>query len=260
MPRLSPRAELERLLVDDVPHADLTTEAPGIGSAAGAMEFDARDSMVLAFAEDAAAIIEICGCSAELLASSGTAVRPGIPILKACGSAAGLLQGWKVAQLHGNPRDRRRRHRCIPSDRHCLHAEELTGHEAVRRRNGQGGGGAVMHRVVCRRRCCIPEHRGFLGNEPLAITVERLGRGSPESNCCRGASTSSRRSLHRLTSSRLLNGCEAWDVVPSSRLLAVSIRPMLSRMCGQGPKCWSRPHHILAKPRDVEARLGLKVA
>jgi molybdenum transport protein len=98
MPRLSPRAELERLLVDDVPHADLTTEAPGIGSAAGAMEFDARDSMVLAFAEDAAAIIEICGCSAELLASSGTAVRPGIPILKACGSAAGLLQGWKVAR------------------------------------------------------------------------------------------------------------------------------------------------------------------
>jgi hypothetical protein len=52
----------------------------------------------------------------------------------------GLLQGWKVAQLHGSPRDRRRRHRCIPSDRHCLHAEELTGHEAVRRRNGQGGG------------------------------------------------------------------------------------------------------------------------
>jgi molybdenum transport protein len=75
MPTVATRTELERLLVDDVPYGDLTTEALGIGSAAGTMEFAARDSMVLALAEDAAAMIELCSCRAELQAPSGTVVE-----------------------------------------------------------------------------------------------------------------------------------------------------------------------------------------
>jgi molybdenum transport protein len=68
MPTVATRAELECLLADDVPYGDLTTEALGIGGAAGMMEFAARDSMVLALAEDAAAIIEMSGCSVDLSA------------------------------------------------------------------------------------------------------------------------------------------------------------------------------------------------
>ena len=59
MPIAASRAELERLLDDDVPHGDLTTEALGIGERPGVMRFVARDPMVLALAEDAAAIIEL---------------------------------------------------------------------------------------------------------------------------------------------------------------------------------------------------------
>src|ERR1019366_3799211 len=97
MPTVATRAELESLLADDVPYGDLTTEALGIGATAGTMEFAARDSMVLALAEDAAAMIELCSCRAELSASSGTVLGPGMPILRAHGSASGL-RSWKVAQ------------------------------------------------------------------------------------------------------------------------------------------------------------------
>src|SRR5437660_12899359 len=66
-------SELEQLLLDDVPHGDLTTEALGIGTAAAAMQFTARDRMVVALAEDAAALIELAGCEVDLPVRSGAA-------------------------------------------------------------------------------------------------------------------------------------------------------------------------------------------
>ena len=90
--------ELEALLRDDVPYGDLTTESLGIGAEPGLMQFAARDPMVVASAEDAAALIELTGCRVELLAASGTLLEKGAPILRAQGPAAALLRGWKVAQ------------------------------------------------------------------------------------------------------------------------------------------------------------------
>ena len=98
MPTIASRAELEALLADDVPYGDLTTDALGIGTVSGTMQFAARDAMVLALAEDAAAIIELSGCKVDLLASSGTALKQGAAILIAHGPAAALLRSWKVAQ------------------------------------------------------------------------------------------------------------------------------------------------------------------
>ena len=189
MPTVAARTELERLLVDDVPYGDLTTEALGIGGAAGTMEFAARDSMVLALAEDAAAMIKLCSCRAELLAPSGTVLRPGMPILKAYGSAAGLLKSWKVAQTlieiwSG----------VATAAREIVDAATAVSPEIVvscTRKNTPGtkrfavaavkAGGAVMHRLGLSETVLVfPEHRAFLGNEPLATTVERLRRGSPE--------------------------------------------------------------------------------
>ncbi|MET0221762.1 MAG: ModD protein, partial [Tardiphaga sp.] len=92
------RTELEALLEDDVPYGDLTTDALGIGAASGVMRFTARDALVLALAEDAAALIELAGCRVELLASSGAVLEPGAPILTAAGPATALLRSWKVAQ------------------------------------------------------------------------------------------------------------------------------------------------------------------
>ncbi len=92
------RAELEALLQDDVPYGDLTTEALGIGTAAGVMRFTARDRMTLALAEDAAALVELAGARVELFAASGAVLEKGAPILSASGPASALLRGWKVAQ------------------------------------------------------------------------------------------------------------------------------------------------------------------
>ena len=83
LPTVASRAALEELLTDDVPYGDLTTDALGIGAAPGTMQFTARDAMVLALAEDAAAIIELAGCRVELLAPSGTTLEEGSPILVA---------------------------------------------------------------------------------------------------------------------------------------------------------------------------------
>ena len=70
LPPAASRAELEQLLADDVPYGDLTTDALGIGAANGLMESKARDKMVLALAEDAAAIIELAGGRVDLHALS----------------------------------------------------------------------------------------------------------------------------------------------------------------------------------------------
>lgn len=92
------RDELEKLLADDVPHGDLTTEALGIGALHGEMVFTARDELVLAEAESAAALLEIAGCRVSPKARSGERLAPGSTILVAGGAAGALLRGWKVAQ------------------------------------------------------------------------------------------------------------------------------------------------------------------
>jgi len=180
--------ELERLLDDDVPHGDLTTEALGIGAQAGVMEFTARDPMVLALVEDAAAILGLCGCEVERMAMSGSRLAPGAPILTARGGASGLLRGWKVAQTlieiwSG----------VATATREIVDAARaVSPHIAVActRKNTPGtkrfavaavkSGGAVMHRLGLSETILVfAEHRGFL-DEPLAATVERLRRAAPE--------------------------------------------------------------------------------
>jgi molybdenum transport protein len=80
------RSELEKLLADDVPHGDLTTESLGLGAHEGEMAFSARDAMVLAEAESAASLLEIAGCRVALEAQSGEKLAAGAPILGARGS------------------------------------------------------------------------------------------------------------------------------------------------------------------------------
>lgn len=181
-------AELERLLDDDVPCGDLTTEVLGIGAASGVMQFNARDPMVLALAEDAAAIIRLCGCEVELSASSGSRLAAGAPILTARGSASGLLRSWKVAQtlieiwsgVATTARD------IVDAAR----AVSPTIAVACTRKNTPGtkrfavaavkAGGATMHRLGLSETVLVfGEHRGFL-DEPLATTVARLRATLPE--------------------------------------------------------------------------------
>ncbi|VTZ50712.1 putative pyrophosphorylase ModD [Methylocella tundrae] len=182
------RTELESLLADDAPHGDLTTDALGIGAALGEMRFAARDAMTLALAEDAAAIIELTGCRAELFASSGDALQAGAPILVARGPAAGILRSWKVAQTlieiwSGVATAAREMvdaaktaspHIAIACTRKNTPGAKRFAAAAVR------AGGAAMHRLSLSETVLVfPEHLAFL-EEPLAASLARLRRAAPE--------------------------------------------------------------------------------
>ncbi|WP_316213549.1 MULTISPECIES: ModD protein [unclassified Bradyrhizobium] len=183
------RAELEALLQDDVPYGDLTTEALGIGTAAGVMRFTARDRMTLALAEDAAALVELAGARVELFAASGAVLEKGAPILSASGPASALLRGWKVAQTlieiwSGVATEAQA---TVKAARSVAPGISV----ACTRKNVPGvkrfavaavrAGGAVMHRLGLSETVLLfPEHRAFLGEASLADIVERLRRAAPE--------------------------------------------------------------------------------
>jgi molybdenum transport protein len=183
------RAELEALLRDDVPHGDLTTMALGIGDEPAIMTFAARDAMIAALVEDAAALIEIAGGDVELLARSGAALQPGAPILVARGGAAALLRGWKVAQtlIEVWSGVATSAHEIVTAAR----AKNPDIAVACTRKNIPGtktfavaavrAGGATMHRLGLSETILVfPEHRAILGETTLADMALRLRRGAPE--------------------------------------------------------------------------------
>ncbi|WP_315768818.1 MULTISPECIES: ModD protein [unclassified Bradyrhizobium] len=188
-PTTATHHDLEALLRDDVPYGDLTTETLGIGAEPGLMHFAARGRMVLALAEDAAALIELTGCHVELFAGSGMVLEEGAPILRAEGAAAGLLRSWKVAQtlieiwsgvatgaaaIVGAARAARPGI-AVACTRKNVPGTKPFAVAAVK------AGGAVMHRLGLSETVLVfPEHRAFLGDAPLADVAERLRRSAPE--------------------------------------------------------------------------------
>ncbi len=237
-PTVGSRAELERLLEDDVPYGDLTTDALGIGAAAGMMQFTARDPMVLAMAEDAAAIIELAGCRVELLASSGAMLEQGSPILTAHGPASALLRSWKVAQTlieiwSGVATDARAivdaatavaPHIAVACTRKSIPGTKRFAVAAVR------AGGAVMHRLGLSETVLVfPEHRAFLGNEPFVGLVEKLRRAAPEKKLVVEVTT---------IEAAIVAAAVGFDVIQAEKLSPDQIAILVARMA-MGAK--SRP-------------------
>jgi len=184
-----PLAQLERLLFDDAPYGDLTTDLLGIGAQRGRMTFSARGPMVLALATEAAEILEMAGASVERLVEDGQALTPGQEFLRAEGQAGALLRGWKVAQtlveiwsgVATAAREIVAAARAVAPDI-CV---------ACTRKNTPGlknfsvaairAGGAEMHRLGLSETILVfPEHLAFVGGETLDSVTARLRRGAPE--------------------------------------------------------------------------------
>jgi molybdenum transport protein len=184
-----PRAELERLLFDDAPLGDLTTDMLGLGARPGLMRFSARNAMVAALTAEAAAILELAGATVELLTEDGQRLEPDAEILRASGPASALLRGWKVAQtlievwsgVATSARDIVQAARAVAPDV-CV---------ACTRKNTPGvkgfavaavkAGGAVMHRLGLSETILVfPEHRAFLPHDSLIDVAARLRRAAPE--------------------------------------------------------------------------------
>jgi molybdenum transport protein len=278
MSTIASRAELEQLLADDVPYGDLTTEALGIGGVPGTMRFTARDSMIAALVEDAAAIIELAGCRVELLVWSGAALAPEAPILVAQGPAAGLLRSWKVAQTlieiwSG----------VASSARAIVEAATAAAPNiavACTRKNTPGtkrfavaavrAGGAGMHRLGLSETVLVfPEHRAFLGDEPLGATVQRLRRAAPEKKLVIEVND---------VEAALLAAAAGFDVIQAEKFTPREIATLVEQIAGVAPRpaiavaggvnaenaaafaragadvlVTSAPY--LARPRDVQVRI-----
>jgi molybdenum transport protein len=181
--------ELHRILAEDVPFGDLTTDALEIAGASGVIHFYARDPMIVCGIEEAARLLQLCGAQARILSPSGADAPNGTPLLEAAGSAGALHRGWKVAQTMVEW--------CsgIATSAAAIVAAARQGHPdamvAGTRKNMPGNrrlavkafrsGGALMHRTGLSESLLVfAEHRLFLGQERPAETVTRLRRQCPE--------------------------------------------------------------------------------
>jgi len=250
MATVASRAELERLLDDDVPYGDLTTEALGITTIAGVMQFAARAPMVLALAEDAAGLIELSGCRVKLFAASGAVLEQGAPILEARGPAAALLRSWKVAQTlieiwSG-----------VASEARAIvdAARSVAPHipVACTRKNVPGtkrfavaavkAGGAVMHRLGLSETVLVfPEHRAFLGDQPLFQAVERLRRAAPEKKLVIEVNTAD---------AALAAAVAGFDVIQAEKFSPAEIAALVKRMASMA---YTRARPIVAAAGGVNA-------
>jgi molybdenum transport protein len=88
---------IERLIREDIPYFDLTTHILNIGSKKGKISFSARESTILAGAEEVVRIFNKLGLEQVSSAQSGSIVQPGEVFLTAAGSAEDLHKAWKVS-------------------------------------------------------------------------------------------------------------------------------------------------------------------
>lgn len=185
-----PLDEIDRLIAEDVPSGDLTTDALGFGAQPAYLAFRARGDMVVVGTEIAAQILTRCGAdSVNIAVASGTKVAAGTVLIRSSGPAAALHAAWKVAQttldtLSGvatatramadaaaavNPDVR------IATTRKAFPGTRRFAHFAVR-----AGGGIVHRHGLSETVLIFAEHLAFLPNETFADLAKRLRREAPE--------------------------------------------------------------------------------
>ncbi len=87
---------IDRLIKEDVPYIDLTTQLIGIEQEKGCIEYRVREDSVVACTEEASRILMKLGIEIIVLVPSGTVVKKGAVILSGKGNAGKLHMSWKV--------------------------------------------------------------------------------------------------------------------------------------------------------------------
>lgn len=168
--------DLTRLLGEDLPYGDLTTELLGIEERGGSLTFLSREESVASCAREAGRIFEICGARTEFYAKEGSLIQPGERFLRVSGSAGAIHRAWKSAQtiLEYAGAIATRTHRMVES----IQREGLTTPVMGTRKTFPGGrqiaakalkaGGGNSHRLGLSETVLVFEaHRVFL--EPGAL-------------------------------------------------------------------------------------------
>jgi molybdenum transport protein len=181
-------AELHRLIAEDCPYGDLTTQTLGIEALPARLTFKARAAMTIAGIEEAARMFALCEASASAKAKSGDRVEAGALLLAAEGRAGALHRAWKVAQTFVEIWSG------LATAARLLVDNAIAINPAVKvactRKNVPGtkamavkairAGGAIPHRLGLSETILIfAEHRLFLDDDWTAM-ADRLRREAPE--------------------------------------------------------------------------------
>ncbi len=182
-------AELERLLAEDVPYGDLTTEVLGIGAVPASIRFAARQRMVVAAIEDAAGLLELAGIEVNLLAASGDDVESGTVLLRGEGPAGSIHRGWKVAQtlteiwsgVATAARALVLAARSVRSDVAVVCTRKnVPGTKAFAAAAVKAGGASMRRLGLSETILVLPEHRVFGAKDDLAALLRDLRSKAPE--------------------------------------------------------------------------------
>jgi molybdenum transport protein len=182
-------AELLRLLREDVPYGDLTTEGLGIERQAGEATFSARSAMTVCGIEEAARLFELRGARVLAGSARGASVGAGTRLLLVEGPAGGLHQAWKTAQTLVELASG-----IASATAQIVAAVRGVGKQpavVATRKNFPGtralcalavrAGGATAHRLGLSETLLVfPEHRAFLAPTEVAASLQALRRSHPE--------------------------------------------------------------------------------
>lgn len=182
--------ELSRILQDDCPYSDPTTEGLGIAGTPARATLTARDDMVVCAVEEAGRMFELCGASVRLHARTGERVAAGGLLLEAEGPGGSLHRCYKMAQtlmevLSGIATATRAiveaARDASPECRVACTRKHMPGMKRWALRAIEAGE-AVPHRLGLSDYVLVfDEHRSLLDpNVPLAEHFARLRRHSPE--------------------------------------------------------------------------------
>ncbi|MCW0182430.1 MAG: ModD protein [Zavarzinia sp.] len=183
-------AELDRLIAEDLPFGDLTTDALGLGPCPASITFAARSPLVACCTEEAARLLTRLGAVIEgPVLPGGTMAPPGTALLAASGPAAGIFAAWKIAQnliewasgIATATRELVDAARAVaPGIQIACTRKTVPLTRAFSAKAVKAGGG-ILHRTGLSETVLVfPEHRALLGDEAPAALLARLRRSAPE--------------------------------------------------------------------------------
>lgn len=191
--------DLIRILRDDCPYSDPTTEGLGIAARPATATLTARHDMTVCAVEEAARMFELAGAAAKVRVRSGEWAAAGTLLLEATGPAGGLHRTYKMAQtlmemLSGIATGTRAivdaAHGVNPQCRVACTRKHMPGMKRWALRAIEAGG-AVPHRLGLSDYVLVFEqHRALLDQKiPLAEHFARLKAHAPERRLAAEAST-----------------------------------------------------------------------
>ena len=271
--------EFSRILLDDCPYADATTEGLGIAHTPARATLTARHDMIVCGVEEAARMFELSGASSHIAVGSGNAAPAGTLLLEATGSGASLHRTYKMAQtlmemLSGIATAARAIVEAAQgANPHCRVACKRKHMPGMKRwaLRAIEAGGAVPHRLGLSDYVLVfEEHRNLLdGSVPLSEHFRGLRAHAPERRLAAEASSVEEAIMLADAGAEIVQVDKLTPeqvAVVATKLLEYVPRPILAAAGGinasnaaayatAGADILVTSSPYLAPPRDVKVRI-----